>query len=96
MANYKDGIIRDGSSPGSGKCLGNVKNGIIREGFSPNLGSGKCLGNVKNGVVRESFSPNLGSGSNVGKVRDFSIKGGDKMDEATAVACYHFLIKKIF
>ena len=74
MANYKDGIIRDGSSPGSGRCLGNVKNGIIREGFSPNLGSG----------------------SNVGKVRDFSIKGGDKMDEATAVACYHFLIKKIF
>ena len=96
MANYKNGVIRDGSMPGSGRSIGNVKNGVIRMSPSPTVGSGKCLGNVKNGVIRKSVSPSLGSGSTVGKVRDFSIKGGGDMDDAIAVACYHFLIKDIF
>ena len=29
--NYKDGIIRDGRSIGSGSVLGNLKDGIIRK-----------------------------------------------------------------
>lgn len=29
MANYKDGVIRDGSSVGSGKALGNIKDGVV-------------------------------------------------------------------
>ena len=32
MTNFKDGIIRDGSSIGAGKALGNIKDGIISNG----------------------------------------------------------------
>ena len=32
MANFKNGIIYDGSSPGSGKKLGNIKNDVIYDG----------------------------------------------------------------
>lgn len=30
MANFKDGVIRDGNSLGTGQALGNIKDGIIR------------------------------------------------------------------
>ena len=41
MANFKDGVIRDGSSPGHGRALGNVKSGIVRDGSSSGHGSTK-------------------------------------------------------
>jgi len=34
MANFKNGVIRDGSSIGNGNILGNLKNGVIRKGIS--------------------------------------------------------------
>ena len=74
--------------------MANFKNGVVRDGSS--TGSGRVLGNIKNGVVKKSTSSSLGSGSTIGKVKDFSMKGGEYMDEASAVACYHFLIKNIF
>ena len=49
---------------------------------------------MKSGVIRDGGS--AGSGTPVGKVRNYSIKGGEKMDETSAVAVYHFLIKNIF
>ena len=58
------------------------------------VGTGRALGNVKNGVIKNGSS--VGTGSTVGKVRNYTIKGGEYLDETTAVACYHFLIKKIF
>ena len=70
----------------------NFKNGVIRDGQS--LGAGRAIGNVKNGVVRNGQS--LGAGSTIGKVKDYSIKGAEYMDETAKVACYHFLVKKIF
>ena len=72
MANFKNGVIKDGSSPGSGRALGNVKNGVVKNGSSP------------------------GSGSTIGKVRDYSIKGSEYLDDTTAVAIYHFLIRRVF
>ena len=72
MANFKNGVFRNGSSLGSGSAIGNIKNGIVRNGSS------------------------LGSGSTIGKAKDYSIKGAEYMDEAAKVACYHFLVKKIF
>jgi hypothetical protein len=91
MANFKDGIIREGSAHGVGKSLGNIKDGIIREGSAH--GVGKSLLNVKNGVVREGSS--LGIGRTIGKVSDFTIKGMERELDAEIVAAYHFLIKKI-
>lgn len=44
-ANYKDGVIRDGNSIGTGRAIGNIKDGVIRDGSS--RGSGRALGNVK-------------------------------------------------
>ena len=88
---FKNGVIRNG-----GRCVGNVKNDVIREGSSSSTASGKCVGNVKGGVVRRSSSSSAGSGSKVGKTRDYSMKGADYMDEAAKVACYHFLVRKIF
>ena len=98
VGNIKKDVIRAGpsSSPGSGKCVGNVKNDVIRAGPSSSAGSGKCVGNVKGGVVRRGPSSSAGSGSQVGKTRDYSIKGADYMDETAKVACYHFLVRKIF
>ena len=34
MANFKDGVIRNGSSPGSCTTIGKVKSGVIRDGGS--------------------------------------------------------------
>ena len=65
------------------------KNGVIRDG-------GRCVGNIKNDVIREGPSSSPGSGSQVGKTRDYSMKGADYMDETAKVACYHFLVRKIF
>ena|SRR5690348_10719773 len=105
-ANFKDGVIRDGSSVGSGKALGNIKDGIIRDGSSK--GSGKALGNATDGVVRDGSSKGSGrvllevkgdlvksSGRSVGKLSDFSIKGMERELDAEIVAVYHFLVKKI-
>ena len=50
--------------------------------------------NFKDGVFRNGSSP--GTGSAIGKVNNYSIKGAEYMDEAVKVACYHFLVKKIF
>ena len=88
---FKNGVIRNG-----GRCVGNVKNDVIREGSSSSPGSGKCVGNVKGGVVRRSSSSSAGSGSKVGKTRDYSIKGANYVDEAIVVACYHFLVRRVF
>ena len=52
------------------------------------------MANFKDGVIRNGSSP--GSGTTIGKVRNYSIKGGEKMDETSAVAVYHFLVKNIF
>jgi len=111
MANFKDGVIRDGSSIGSGRALGNIKDGVIRDGSS--LGSGRALGNVKDGIIRDGSSrssgralfnvkgdvvrngSSLGSGNMIGKVGDYSIKGMERELDADIVAAYHFLVKKI-
>ena len=50
MANFKNGIIYDGSSPGSGRKLGNVKNGYIYNGSSP--GSGTKKGRTKDCQIK--------------------------------------------
>lgn len=31
MTNFKDGVVKDGSSSGIGKALGNIKAGVVRE-----------------------------------------------------------------
>ena len=57
MANFKDGIIMDGSSIGSGNILGNVKDGIIYKGNSSYPGGGDNIGRVSDfkieGMERE-------------------------------------------
>jgi hypothetical protein len=111
MANFKDGVVRDGSSIGSGKAMGNIKDGIIRDGSSK--GSGRALGNVKDGIIRDGSSKgsgkvlfnvkgdvvkngsSLGAGRTIGKAIDFSIKGMERELNAEIVASYHFLVKKI-
>ena len=50
MANFKNGVIKDGSSPGSGRALGNVKNGVVKNGSSP--GSGSTKGKVKDYSIK--------------------------------------------
>ena len=50
MANFKNGVFFNGSSPGSGKRLGNVKNGYVYNGSSP--GSGRKVGRVKDYNVK--------------------------------------------
>lgn len=110
-ANFRGGVIRDGTSVGSGNALGNIKDGVIRDGSS--VGSGKALGNVKDGIIRDGSSKgggrallnvkgdtvrngsSLASGSPIGKVKDFSIKGMERELDADIVATYHFLVKKI-
>jgi hypothetical protein len=90
-ANFKDGVIRNGTAIGAGTALGNIKDGVIRNGFAK--GSGTALGNVKDGVVRNGSM--AGTGSQIGKVSDFSIKGMERELDSEIVACYHFLVKKI-
>ena len=74
--NYKDGIIRDGRSIGSGSILGNVKGGLIRKGNSSSLGSGSIVGNVKDGLIREGSSSSLGSGSIIGNIKNGDVYKG--------------------
>jgi len=94
LGNGKNGVIRDGSGLGSGRALGNVKNGVIRDGSS--TGSGRALGSAKNGAIYNGSS--LGAGKKIGSVSDIlkKVKGLDNVDDATAVALYHFLVKEIF
>ncbi|GHU14600.1 hypothetical protein FACS189441_4600 [Betaproteobacteria bacterium] len=89
VGNVKDGIIRDGSSPGFGKALGNIRDDVVRDGST--RGSGHVLFVVKNGAVRAGSS----SGRNIGKVSSFAIKGMERELDVTIVAAYHFLVKKI-
>ncbi|MDR3054962.1 MAG: hypothetical protein LBU53_06110 [Zoogloeaceae bacterium] len=91
VGNVKDGIIRDGASLGSGKALGNVKDDVVRDGSTK--GSGRVLFNVKNGTVREDNG--WGRGRSIGKTSSFAIKGMERELDATIVAAYHFLVKKI-
>lgn len=111
MANFKNGVIRDGSSIGSGRSLGNIKDGIVRDGSSK--GAGRALGNVKNGIVRDGSSPGSGkalfnvkgdivkngsspgAGSTLGKIKDYNIKGMERELDEEIVAAFHFLVKKI-
>jgi hypothetical protein len=74
VMNFKNGLLKNGSSIGSGRALGNVKNGVIKDGSS--LGAGKKIGSVSD-ILRK-------------------VKGLDDVDDATAVALYHFLVKDIF
>lgn len=74
-SNFKDGIIRDRSSIGSGNVLGNIKGGIIRKG-SGSVGSGSIVGNVKDGVIREGSSSNPGSGNVIGSVKNGDVYKG--------------------
>ena len=30
MTNYRDGVVRNGSSIGSGSSIGNIKDGVVR------------------------------------------------------------------
>lgn len=112
MVNFKDGVIRDGSSVGSGNALGNIKDGVIRSGASK--GSGNALGNIKDGIIRNGSTKgsgnalfnvkgdvvrngsSLGSGNIIGKVGDYSIKGMERELDAEIVAAYHFLVKRSF
>ena len=50
MPNYKDGVVRDGVSIGSGTGLGNIKDGVVRSGSS--LGSGGTIGKVSNFTIK--------------------------------------------
>jgi hypothetical protein len=70
MANFQDGIIRDGSSIGNGDILGNVKDGIIYKGTYPFPGNGDVLGNVKDGVIYKGTYPFPGNGETLGNVKD--------------------------
>lgn len=94
-ANYKDGVIRDGSSIGRGTVLGNVKDGVIRAGGNSYIGSGKVILNIKDGVVRASSNSYIGSGDKKGAVNDFKINGMERELDSEMIAAYHFLVKKI-
>ena len=89
MTNFRDGVVRNGSSIGSGSAIGNIRDGVVRDGQS--RGSGRALGNVRDGVVRDGQSRGSGralfnikdgvvrngqsggSGSTIGKVKYFTI-----------------------
>lgn len=75
-ANYKDGIVRDGSSIGNGTILGNIKNGIIRKGTSSSAGNGDIQGNVKGGVVRKGASSSIGNGDIIMNIKDGVVRVG--------------------
>ena len=52
MSNFKDGVIRDGSSAGAGSALGNVKDGVVRAGSGTSQGSGSTKGKVKDYTIK--------------------------------------------
>lgn len=91
IGNIDCGVIRDGWSSGCGNALGNVENGVIRDGWS--RGCGNALGNVSDNTIRDGWS--YGCGSEIGNVRDYIIHGMEDRP-AEMVACWHFLIRKIF
>ena len=91
LGNIMAGIIRDGSSKGSGNPLGNVNKGIVRDGSSK--GDGNALFNVKGGAVRNGSS--VGAGIALGKIADFGISGMETEPAEERVAAYHFLVDKI-
>jgi hypothetical protein len=76
MANFKDGLIRDGDTVGHGKILGNIKDGVIRAGGYDLVGHGRVVGNAKNGVIRAGIG-NAGTGSVIGNVKEGIIKVGN-------------------
>jgi len=50
MANFKDGVVKDGSSKGTGKALLNIKDGVVKDGSS--LGTGKAIGKVSDYTIK--------------------------------------------
>ena len=50
MPSFKNDVFFDGSSPGSGKKIGNIKNDVVYDGQSP--GSGRKIGRVKDYRVK--------------------------------------------
>ncbi len=77
MANFKDGIIRDGNTVGTGKTLGNIKDGVIRVGNAASAGGGNVVGNVKDGVIRVGNNASAGGGNVIGNVKDGVIRVGN-------------------
>ena len=65
------------------------KDGVIHE----NLEDGNAIGNIDNGVIRDGWC--LGNGYEIGNTRDYIIHGMED-SPAEMVACWHFLISKIF
>ncbi len=86
---YKDGVIHENSEYGN--AIGNIDNGVIRDGWC--IGNGNALGNVDNGEIRDGWCQ--GNGSEIGNARDYIIHGMEDRP-AEMVACWHFLIRKIF
>ena len=92
---FKNGEIRE-----NGSLLGKIRNGELRDKNGNLLGKTKdndirdktnaLVGKVKDGYVFSKFS------SRIGKVKDYTIDGIEREKDVDIVACYHFLIKKIF
>lgn len=91
IGNIDNGVIRDGWCIGNGNALGNVDNGVIRDGWC--IGNGNAIGNVDGNTIRDGWCQ--GNGSEIGNVRDYIIHGMEDRP-AEMVACWHFLIRKIF
>ena len=53
--NFKDGVFRNGSSPGSGSAFGNIKDGVVRKGAGY-AGSGSVVGKVNNYSIKGADS----------------------------------------
>ena len=58
-------------------------------------GAGIAVHNVKNDKIYSGSSSIAGSGKNIGKVNDYKINNID-LNNAATIACWHFLIGKIF
>ena len=65
------------------------KDGVIHE----NSEYGNAIGNIDNGIIRDGWC--RGNGNEVGNTRDYIIHGMED-NSAEMVACWHFLISKIF
>ena len=76
MANYKNGIIRDGASIGIGKILGNLKDSIVREGTYSTSGHGKIVGNIKNDIIREGTYSTAGHGKIILNEKNGDVRKG--------------------
>lgn len=82
---YVDGEIREDWT--GGKVIGFYDNGEIHEEWR----GGKQIGAVVNGGVYKDWR----GGSFIGNARDYTIHGLEH-NEPAMVACWHFLIRKIF